>query len=106
MNSSVLNSDIRTAPTLLPLIEKISLYLDPDQVRLVQRAYYFAEQAHESQRRRSGEPYVTHPLAVAYILSDMFMDHESLMAAMLHDVIEDTAVSKDELAKQFGDSVA
>ena len=105
MNSAKLNPDTKTAPSLSSLSEKISQYLDPDQIQGVQRAYYFAEQAHESQRRRSGEPYVTHPLAVAYILSDMFMDHESLMAAMLHDVIEDTSVTKGELAKQFGDSV-
>ncbi len=92
--------------TILSLAEKIAGYLDADQVRQVKRAYYFAEQAHESQIRRSGEPYVTHPLAVANILSDMHMDHESLQAAMLHDVIEDTGVSKEALAKQFGDDVA
>ena len=105
MNSSVTTNNTRTAPTLFTLVEKIEHYLDTDQIRIVKRAYYFAEQAHESQRRRSGEPYVTHPLAVADILSDMFMDHESLAAAMLHDVIEDTGVTKDELAKQFGESI-
>ncbi|MCK5880468.1 MAG: bifunctional (p)ppGpp synthetase/guanosine-3',5'-bis(diphosphate) 3'-pyrophosphohydrolase, partial [Sinobacterium sp.] len=83
MNSSVTTNNTRTAPTLFTLVEKIEHYLDADQIRIVKRAYYFAEQAHESQRRRSGEPYVTHPLAVADILSDMFMDHESLAAAML-----------------------
>lgn len=81
-------------------------YLSPLQVNQVKRAYYYAEQAHEGQRRRSGEPYVTHPLAVAGILADMHMDHQSLMAAMLHDVIEDTPVSKEALGEQFGDSVA
>jgi len=81
-------------------------YLSPVQVKLVKRAYYYAEQAHEGQRRRSGEPYVTHPLAVAGILADMHMDHQSLMAAMLHDVIEDTSISKEALGEQFGDSVA
>ena len=92
--------------SILSLADKASQYLEPQHVNQVQRAYYFAEQAHESQRRRSGEPYVTHPLAVADILADMFMDHESLMAAMLHDVIEDTAVTKDDLNKQFGHQVA
>ncbi|WP_206045452.1 bifunctional GTP diphosphokinase/guanosine-3',5'-bis pyrophosphate 3'-pyrophosphohydrolase [Oceanicoccus sagamiensis] len=81
-------------------------YLSPVQVNQVKRAYYYAEQAHEGQRRRSGEPYVTHPLAVAGILADMHMDHQSLMAAMLHDVIEDTSISKAALEEQFGDAVA
>lgn len=81
-------------------------YLAPNQVNQVRRAYYYAEQAHEGQRRRSGEPYVTHPLAVAGILADMHMDHQSLMAAMLHDVIEDTGISKSALGKQFGNTVA
>lgn len=69
------------------------------------RAYYYAEQAHEGQRRRSGEPYIIHPLAVATILADMHLDHQSLMAAMLHDVIEDTGIPKSALATQFGDVV-
>jgi guanosine-3',5'-bis(diphosphate) 3'-pyrophosphohydrolase len=64
----------------------------------VRRAYYYAEQAHYGQQRRSGEPYVTHPLAVAGILADMHMDHQSLMAAMLHDVIEDTGINKQAIA--------
>mgnify|MGYP000418641727 CR=1 FL=1 len=88
------------------LATTLSSYLSPSQVNLVKRAYYYAEQAHEGQRRRSGEPYVTHPLAVAGILADMHMDHQSLMAAMLHDVIEDTGISKKALASQFGDTVA
>ncbi|WP_414727866.1 RelA/SpoT family protein [Zhongshania aliphaticivorans] len=81
-------------------------YLTPDQVNQVRRAYYYAEQAHEGQNRRSGEPYVTHPLAVASILAEMHMDVQSLMAAMLHDVIEDTHVTKQGLSDQFGDVVA
>jgi GTP diphosphokinase / guanosine-3',5'-bis(diphosphate) 3'-diphosphatase len=88
------------------LASSLSGYLAADQVNLVRRAYYYAEQAHDGQFRRSGEPYVTHPLAVANILSDMHMDHQSLMAAMLHDVIEDTGVSKTAVKNQFGDTVA
>ena len=72
-------------------------YLNPEQTNHVKRAYYFAEQAHFGQLRRSGEDYVTHPLAVAGILADMHMDHQSLMAAMLHDVIEDTGIPKTDL---------
>ncbi|HIZ50233.1 MAG TPA: bifunctional GTP diphosphokinase/guanosine-3',5'-bis pyrophosphate 3'-pyrophosphohydrolase [Candidatus Pseudomonas excrementavium] len=86
--------------------DRLDDYLEPDQVNLVRRAYFYAEQAHDGQTRRSGEPYVTHPLAVANILADMHMDHQSLMAAMLHDVIEDTGIPKEALTAQFGDTVA
>ena len=92
--------------TIFSLADKVSEYLEPEQIKLIKRAYYFAEQAHDGQIRRSGEPYVTHPLAVADVLADMHMDHQSLMAALLHDVIEDTGVSKDALNRQFGDTVA
>ena len=88
------------------LCKRLSDYLAPAQVDDVRRAYLFSAQAHEGQYRRNGDPYVTHPLAVADILCDMHMDHESLMAAMLHDVIEDTGVSKDALAETFGPGVA
>ena len=81
-------------------------YLDEQQAQQVRRAYYYAEQAHFGQQRRSGEPYVTHPLAVAGILADMHMDHQSLMAAMLHDVIEDTGIRKGAIEEQFGAAVA
>lgn len=88
------------------LCNRLDTYLEPDQVNQVRRAYFYAEQAHADQKRRSGEPYVTHPLAVAHILSEMRMDHQSLMAAMLHDVIEDTGISKEALSVQFGETVA
>ena len=81
-------------------------YLTAAQTEHVKRAYYFAEQAHYGQVRRSGEPYVTHPLAVSGILADMHMDHESLMAALLHDTIEDTGVTKEDIDAQFGHEVA
>ena len=84
---------------------QLTSYLTPDKIDLVRRAYYYAEQAHEGQKRRSGEPYVTHPLEVAQILSEIRMDHQSLMAAMLHDVIEDTEVPKSALQAQFGEEV-
>ena len=88
------------------LADRLDSYLEPDQVNLVRRAYFYAEQAHDGQTRRSGEPYVTYPLAVANILAEMRMDYQSLMAAMLHDVIEDTGIPKDALVNQFGDTVA
>ena len=91
--------------TLEALEDRVSGYLKPDQINLVKRAYYYAKEAHDGQKRRSGEDYVTHPLAVAYILAGMHMDHQSLMAAMLHDVIEDTPISKEMLQEQFGETV-
>ncbi|EAQ97646.1 RelA/SpoT family protein [Congregibacter litoralis] len=92
--------------TIDSLDANLRSYLDEQQSTLVRRAYYFAEQAHFGQQRRSGEPYVTHPLAVAGILADMHMDHQSLMAAMLHDVIEDTGIDKTAIESQFGEAVA
>ena len=92
-------------PTIDALAERLSSYLEPEQINQVCRAYHYAEQAHDGQYRRSGDPYIIHPLAVANILSQMHMDPQSLMAAMLHDVIEDTAVPKDALVQQFGEVV-
>ena len=92
--------------TIDALTTTLRSYLDPEQSNYVKRAYFFAEQAHFGQLRRSGEPYVTHPLAVAGILADMHMDHQSLMAAMLHDVIEDTGIEKTAIGTQFGPTVA
>ncbi len=92
--------------TIDSLSHRLSSYLEPEQISCVKRAYYYAEQAHYGQFRRSGEPYVTHPLAVANILASMHMDHQSLMAAMLHDVIEDTGIGKDAIGEQFGEVVA
>lgn len=81
-------------------------YLPEEQVREVYRAYLFGAEAHDGQHRVSGEPYITHPLAVAKILAEMRMDHHSIMAAILHDVIEDTPTAKDQLASEFGEEVA
>ena len=93
-------------PSVDALAERLSSYLEPEQINQVCRAYYYAEQAHEGQYRRSGDPYIVHPLAVANILSEMHMDAQSLMAAMLHDVIEDTSVPKAALSEQFGETVS
>jgi len=93
-------------PNIDALSDRLHEYLDPSQIQRVRRAYFYAEQAHDGQRRKSGEPYVTHPLAVASVLSEMHMDHDSLIAAMLHDVIEDTEISYDGIHSQFGEQVA
>ena len=92
--------------TIDGLCSRLTRYLEDDEVRQVRRAYLYSEQAHDGQKRRSGDPYIIHPLQVAEILADMRMDHQSLMAAMLHDVIEDTGIAKDALQSQFGDAVA
>jgi len=89
-----------------PLKELVSTYLSKVQVDLLKHAYVVARDAHEGQMRSSGDPYITHPVAVALNLAKMNLDHETLMAALLHDVIEDTQVTKDELAELFGHTVA
>ena len=88
------------------LTDKLTLYLNPKEVDRIERAYHFSEKCHLGQMRQSGDPYITHPLAVANILADMRMDHESLMAALLHDVIEDTDVTKGQISRRFGRTVA
>lgn len=88
------------------LKQQISAYLPADQVAIVQRAYVVARDAHEGQMRSSGDPYITHPVAVTSLLANMKLDHETLAAALMHDVIEDTPVSKQDLADEFGDTIA
>ncbi|WP_298771319.1 bifunctional GTP diphosphokinase/guanosine-3',5'-bis pyrophosphate 3'-pyrophosphohydrolase [uncultured Shewanella sp.] len=88
------------------LRESASAYLEQEQLELLIKAYKVAHAAHEGQMRTSGEPYITHPVAVARILAEMRLDHETLMAALLHDTIEDTPVTREELAALFGDAVA
>lgn len=88
------------------LSKKLSSYLEPAQVQEIINAYQFAAQCHEGQFRQSGEPYITHPVAVAIILANMHLDAESLMAALLHDVIEDTHVTKEDVIERFGPTVA
>lgn len=88
------------------LTDKLSSYLDPKEIDRIKRAYLFSEKCHTGQVRQSGDPYITHPLAVANILADMHMDSESLMAGLLHDVIEDTGVTKGQISRRFGRTVA
>jgi guanosine-3',5'-bis(diphosphate) 3'-pyrophosphohydrolase len=88
------------------LLAKLKTYLPEAQVEEIHQAYLFGAQAHEGQRRLSGEAYITHPVAVAQILADMHMDHRTLEAALLHDVIEDTPTLKEELLTRFGPEVA
>ncbi len=91
---------------LLELRAELKQYLAADQVTEVERAFLLGEKAHRGQMRKSGEPYITHPVAVAKILADIRLDPETLIAAILHDTLEDTHISKDDIVMQFGDRVA
>jgi len=92
------------------LISDLCAYLDtyllPEQVSEVYRSYLFGAEAHHGQQRQTGEPYIYHPVAVARILAEMQMDYKCLMAAILHDVLEDTGMPKEELARHFDDEIA
>jgi RelA/SpoT family (p)ppGpp synthetase len=99
---------MRAGPVFLisDLCAQLEAYLERQQVAEVYRAYLFGAEAHEGQRRLSGEPYIYHPLAVAAILGEMRLDYQTIMAAILHDVIEDTPTLKEQLAEQFSSEVA
>lgn len=89
-----------------PLQDAVQSYLEPEQIAEIKDAFILSEQAHQGQTRSTGDPYVTHPVAVATILAEMRMDAQTIMAALLHDVIEDTAINKETLALRFGAPVA
>ncbi len=93
-------------PVLEPLARTVYTHHPKADLKLVQRAYETAERHHEGQRRRSGDPYITHPLAVTTILAELGMDITTLCAALLHDTVEDTAYTLDDVRREFGDDVA
>ena len=88
------------------LFSETSHYLKPEDIAQLKNAYLFGQGAHSGQFRKSGEPYISHPLAVAGILSKLHLDVPTLTAALLHDVVEDTDISKAEISERFGESVA
>jgi len=88
------------------LIDRVALYHPSDDYSLIEKAYRFADEAHKSQVRKSGEPYIIHPLCVAITLADLEMDKETIAAGLLHDVVEDTVLSEEDLKREFGDDVA
>src|SRR5687768_17092513 len=96
----------RRLPGLRELIGSLESYLPAEQVERIRSAAEFGASAHEGQKRLSGEPYIAHPLAAAQILADLHLDPDTIIAAILHDVIEDTPISKEELSEKFGDAVA
>ena len=97
-----------TSPSLLydELIRSIRKYHPSTDISMVEKAYRIASRAHEGQVRKSGEPYIIHPLCVAIILADLELDKETIVAGLLHDVVEDTVMTQEELAHEFGDEVA
>jgi RelA/SpoT family (p)ppGpp synthetase len=96
----------RRSTGISQLLDKLEGYLPPAQVERVREAYDFGAERHQGQKRVSGEPYITHPVAVADILADLKLDADTLVAAILHDVIEDTPTAKAEIASIFGQVVA
>jgi len=96
----------RRSTGISQLLDKLEGYLAPAQVERVREAYDFGAERHQGQKRVSGEPYITHPVAVADILADLKLDADTLVAAILHDVIEDTPTAKAEIASIFGQVVA
>lgn len=92
--------------TMDELIEKASTYLEKKDIELIKEAYEFAHKAHEGQLRKSGEPYITHPVEVAGILVDLKMDVTTIISGFLHDVVEDTPITLEDIRKEFGENVA
>ena len=88
------------------LIQRVRKYHPSDDISLIEKAYQMAAEAHKDQRRKSGEPYIIHPLCVAIILADLELDKETLAAGLLHDVVEDTICTKEEIEEKFGEDVA
>ncbi|MBR4707244.1 MAG: bifunctional (p)ppGpp synthetase/guanosine-3',5'-bis(diphosphate) 3'-pyrophosphohydrolase, partial [Pseudobutyrivibrio sp.] len=88
------------------LIDRVRKYHPNDDISMIERGYKLASAAHEGQVRKSGEPYIIHPLCVAIILADLELDKETIVAGLLHDVVEDTIYTKEEIAEQFSDEVA
>lgn len=100
------NAAVQPRYMISDLCSYLETYLPPEEVREVYRAYLFGAEAHKGQKRLSGEPYICHPVAVARILAELRMDHQCLMAAVLHDVIEDTETAKVQLKNEFGVEIA
>ena len=88
------------------LIGRVHKYHPSDDISMIEKAYRTAAEAHKDQFRKSGEPYIVHPLNVAIILADLELDKETIIAGILHDVVEDTVMTEEDLKREFGDDVA
>ena len=91
--------------TLNNLIEKLKEY-NPEEIEIVKKAYEYADDLHKGQYRQSGEPYISHPLNVAYILTELHADRDTICAGLLHDTLEDTTITKEDIAHDFNQSIA
>ncbi|WP_413287889.1 RelA/SpoT family protein [Bdellovibrio sp. HCB337] len=96
----------RPTKTLEELLNKIRSYFPQADLKVIEKAYYFSEKAHEGQIRRSGEPYISHPLSVAGILADLHLDLDSIATGLLHDTVEDTHATLEDIRREFGDAIA
>lgn len=111
VTSTPVSQTEQTAPNPCPelvdqLLDRVRAYLPAEQVDLIYKAYRLGALAHDGQTRKSGEAYITHPVSVAMLLVDLGMDAETLCAAILHDVLEDTPIERERIASQFGETVA
>ena len=88
------------------LIASVRKYHPSDDISMIEKAYQIAKNAHEGQLRKSGEPYIIHPLCVGIILADLEMDKETIVAGILHDMVEDTVMTDEEITQEFGSEVA
>ena len=97
-----------TSPEVLykELISSVLKYHPSTDISMIEKAYKVASEAHEGQKRKSGEPYIIHPLCVAIILADLELDKETIVAGLLHDAVEDTWMTYEEVEKEFGSEVA
>ena len=108
VEASVKKMEDFTSPTELyrTLVEGVKRYPPSDDLTLIDKAYRVADEAHRGQKRKSGEPYIIHPLCVAIILADLELDKETIISGLLHDVVEDTIMTTEELEQEFGSEVA
>ncbi len=108
IDAAVKNMEDFTSPETLyrELIASVRKYHPSDDISMIEKAYQVAYHAHEGQVRKSGEPYIIHPLCVGIILADLELDKETIVAGLLHDVVEDTVMTQEEITKEFGEEVA
>ena len=92
--------------TLDDLLSRIRNYYPNADLKVIEKAYSFSEKAHEGQLRRSGEPYISHPLSVAAILADLHLDLDTIATGLLHDTVEDTSATLEDIRREFGDVIA
>lgn len=92
--------------SIVDVIKKLKEYHSKTNLKLVQSVYEYAKDCHKKQNRLSGEEYITHPIEVAYILAELELDASTISAAILHDVIEDTCITEEEIIQRFGSEIA